>query len=447
MNGKITLPELSALLALASGRPRTACDNFLRAFINVISDALAQGESVKLKGFGTFGLTRVDARKSVDVATGREIEIAAHSRITFTPSKEMAAAVNAPFEMFEAVELADGFDTIEDTDEPTPGQPAFATDEYDYEIPDDDDAADAPTEVDTVTVAEIVEADMPEESEEPEEPAQTEEQSQTEEQAPVKAAPGQREIEESTDIFAVEPDDEPMDGKPEQEPDSESDTVAEDEAAEEASQPNQAAVAPAEHSSQSDTPELPAEPIGNEKADKGHHHRFVKGFIWGVVTGILTCVIAAAVTYAIVYYQLTRISDYYTTPKAEKVEPAPAETTLPPATPDTIVAETDTASKVDAQKADATVDTAPSDRPAKVKWDTIGKTRYLTTMAKEHYGNYHLWPYIYEENKSILGHPDRIKPGTRIRIPDIKKYGVDPNNPEHIKRAKRLGVEIYARYK
>lgn len=443
MNGKITLPELSALLALASGRPRTACDNFLRAFINVISDALAQGESVKLKGFGTFGLTRVDARKSVDVATGREIEIAAHSRITFTPSKEMAAAVNAPFEMFEAVELADGFDTIEDTAEPTPGQPAFATDEYDYEIPDDDDAADAPTEVDSVIVAETVEADIPKESEEPEEPEQTEEP------APVKAAPGQREIEESTDIFAVETDDEPMDEEPEPQPDSEADTKAEaeEEVAEEASQPNQATVAPAAHSSQPDTPTIPAEPIDDEKADKGHHHRFVKGFIWGVVTGILTCVIAAAVFYAIVYYQITRISDYDTTPKAEKVEPAPAETTLPPATLDTIVAETDTASKVDAQKADATVDTEPSDRPAKVKWDTIGKTRYLTTMAKEHYGNYHLWPYIYEENKSILGHPDRIKPGTRIRIPDIKKYGVDPNNPEDIKRAKRLGVEIYARYK
>ncbi len=38
-------------------------------------------------------------------------------------------------------------------------------------------------------------------------------------------------------------------------------------------------------------------------------------------------------------------------------------------------------------------------------------------MAKEHYGNYNLWPYIYEENKAILGHPDRIRPGTKVIVP------------------------------
>ena len=89
------------------------------------------------------------------------------------------------------------------------------------------------------------------------------------------------------------------------------------------------------------------------------------------------------------------------------------------------------------------VPTAPSDA---VVYDTISTTRYLTTMAKAHYGNYNLWPYIYQENQSFLGHPDRIRPGTPVVIPKLSKYGVDPNNASDVEKAKKLGVEIYARY-
>ncbi|MDE5871820.1 MAG: hypothetical protein K2H22_07755 [Muribaculaceae bacterium] len=79
-------------------------------------------------------------------------------------------------------------------------------------------------------------------------------------------------------------------------------------------------------------------------------------------------------------------------------------------------------------------------------YDAIGKTRYLTTMSREYYGNPNFWPYIYEENKAKFGHPDRIKPGTPVIVPSLKKYGVNPKNPADIEKAKRLGKEIYARY-
>ncbi len=90
------------------------------------------------------------------------------------------------------------------------------------------------------------------------------------------------------------------------------------------------------------------------------------------------------------------------------------------------------------------VPTRPSDEPV---YDTVSTTRYLTTMAKEHYGNFNLWPIIYEENQAILGHPDRIKPGTRVVIPPLSKYKVNPDNPDDIKRMKQKGNSIYARYK
>ena len=34
----------------------------------------------------------------------------------------------------------------------------------------------------------------------------------------------------------------------------------------------------------------------------------------------------------------------------------------------------------------------------KKRYDTITKKRFLTTMAKEYYGDYNLWPFIYDEN-------------------------------------------------
>jgi hypothetical protein len=67
-------------------------------------------------------------------------------------------------------------------------------------------------------------------------------------------------------------------------------------------------------------------------------------------------------------------------------------------------------------------------------------------MAKDHYGNYHLWPYIYEENKSKLGHPDRIRPGTQVIVPPLSKYGVNPHSEADIEKAKRKGAEIYKKW-
>lgn len=111
---------------------------------------------------------------------------------------------------------------------------------------------------------------------------------------------------------------------------------------------------------------------------------------------------------------------------------------------DTPVAETaPVTEKVQAPQAEQ-VATAPSDATV---YDTVTKTRYLTTIAKEHYGSYHFWPYIYEENKSRLGHPDRIRPGTRVVVPSLLKYGVSPSRPADVEAAKRLGAQIYARFK
>lgn len=80
------------------------------------------------------------------------------------------------------------------------------------------------------------------------------------------------------------------------------------------------------------------------------------------------------------------------------------------------------------------------------KTDKVTRKRYLTTMARDHYGNYNFWVYIYEENKSKLANPDAIVPGTIVVIPPANKYSIDASNPQSIQLAKKKAIEIYAKY-
>ncbi|MDE5883345.1 MAG: HU family DNA-binding protein, partial [Muribaculaceae bacterium] len=113
MENKITLSGLAAMVALASGQPGQLCEDFLKELFRIIGDELEKGENVRIKGLGTFKVADVDARKSVDVTTGEEIEIPSHRKVIFVASKELATLVNAPFEAFEAVEVSDALPTDE----------------------------------------------------------------------------------------------------------------------------------------------------------------------------------------------------------------------------------------------------------------------------------------------------------------------------------------------
>lgn len=75
--------------------------------------------------------------------------------------------------------------------------------------------------------------------------------------------------------------------------------------------------------------------------------------------------------------------------------------------------------------------------------DKVTDTRFLTTIAREHYGNLYFWPYIYMANAEKLGNPDKIQPGTEVVVPELASYGVDPLNKKDIQKAKKLGVKVY----
>ena len=114
MNEKITLQDLVELLSEKSGMTKKNADAFLRAMFDLIEEALTNEKYVKVKGLGTFKLTEVDSRESMNVNTGERIEIQGHTKISFTPDTTMKELINKPFSHFETVVLNDGVE-LEDT--------------------------------------------------------------------------------------------------------------------------------------------------------------------------------------------------------------------------------------------------------------------------------------------------------------------------------------------
>ena len=50
---------------------------------------------------------------------------------------------------------------------------------------------------------------------------------------------------------------------------------------------------------------------------------------------------------------------------------------------------------------------------------TVVKGDTLSKIAAQHYGNANKYPVIFEANKPMLSHPDKIYPGQNLRIPPL----------------------------
>ncbi len=392
MNEKITLPQIIASLSTATGDSRKQTEDFVREFFSLIQGMLAAGESVKIPQIGVFKIVEVEERKSVDVTTGEETVIPAHRKVAYTPSKSLAEEVNEPFGMFETVELTDGYDGVSLSEAPTPDE-------------------------------DIAEEEQPEVFAEPHSPAIEEEIPTTSDLSDSTIEVDEVEVSKSEYVGAEV-------------------LESEEEISPEHVDPIE--MPPVERVEVEEKPvEVDSQTWQNPPKNRTGW-KFLLGFASGVALSTLICLGGY-----ILYKEgklglgeankptvaLTELSETET-----RVEELPAESIYTP----------EEENSLEENVSGETVPTAPSDeavKAAEVVYDTISHTRFLTTMAKAHYGNYNLWPYIYKENESFLGHPDRIRPGTRVVVPPLSKYGVDPKNEADIAKAKKLGVEIYARYK
>ena len=130
MNERLTIQDLTDLLAAKHSMTKKDAEAFVKEFFLLIEQALENEKTVKIKGLGTFKLLDVDSRESVNVNTGERFQIKGHTKVSFSPDANLRDTINKPFAHFETVVLNENTileDTpIEDTEEEEAGEEASA---------------------------------------------------------------------------------------------------------------------------------------------------------------------------------------------------------------------------------------------------------------------------------------------------------------------------------
>lgn len=93
MNQKIPIRIFADKLSAETGISVEDAQKFIKTYFDEVAYNLHGGEPVKIQGLGSFSLTQSSAEP-----------------IEFTPAQELAAEINAPFDMFEPIELPSDFD-------------------------------------------------------------------------------------------------------------------------------------------------------------------------------------------------------------------------------------------------------------------------------------------------------------------------------------------------
>lgn len=453
MNNRITFPELVEQVAQCANTSKRMSELFLKELFATISQSLINGESVKVKGIGSFKLTEVSPRKSVNVNTGEEINIPGHKKLSFAPDKDLAQAVNQPFSHFETVILEDGVtdeqlaqidayeaETPQAPDAELPSAPEAPAADTDTEVPPPFVPADTLPEPEFVAIEEATEAE-----EAPAIEAEAEE-----------APAAEAEPEEATAIEA----------EAEEAPAAEAEAEAEEAPAAEAEADEAPAVeeepempVAAEEMESMVSDELSEDRLEQEK-DKRRITR--RSLFEGFIVGVITTLIVTLFSYRLYLMKYPDQADKPTqeetlaqAPTADSVA-TPAETT--PAKVDSAQLLAEQKAAEEAQKAE---EAKKKEEEAKKKaeaeaekqqaapkgvnasQDTVRIGTTLFKLSKKHYGSDKFWVYIYEENKAKYPNPNSIPVGAVLRIPALSKYGATAGDPASFNAAKKKETEIY----
>ena len=441
MNNRITFPELVEQVAQCANTSKRMSELFLKELFATISQSLINGESVKVKGIGSFKLTEVSPRKSVNVNTGEEINIPGHKKLSFAPDKDLAQAVNQPFSHFETVILEDGV-----TDEQL-----AQIDAYEAETPQAPDA-------ELPTAPEAPAADTDTEVPPPFVPADTLPEPEfvaIEEATEAEEAPAAEVESEETPAIEAEPEETPaIEAEPEEATAIEAEA---DEAPAVEEEPEVPVAAEEMESMVSD--ELSEDRLEQEK-DKRRITR--RSLFEGFIVGVITTLIVTLFSYRLYLMKYPDQADKPTqeetlaqAPTADSVA-TPAETT--PAKVDSAQLLAEQKAAEEAQKAE---EAKKKEEEAKKKaeaeaekqqaapkgvnasQDTVRIGTTLFKLSKKHYGSDKFWVYIYEENKAKYPNPNSIPVGAVLRIPALSKYGATAGDPASFNAAKKKETEIY----
>ena len=444
MDTQITLVELAGLMAKATSTSKRVCELFLRELFATASQALINGESVKIKGIGSFKHAKVKPHKSVNAATGTTVEVAGYSRLSFVPDKALAEAVNQSFAQFETVVLDAGVteEALADIDKQYPSvfdaQPAAA------------EGVKAADEAKKEAPEPAVVENHPEPEPEPEPvPVPEPEVKPEPEVAPAVVEP----VVEPVVAPVVEPVEhlQPDAGLPARKPmlvgipiDGPSQPVPEPEKEEE-QDTGRHFYRPEPRNMYTPTPEQ------IEEASRKPNRRWMIWAVAGlVVLGALAWMLLRghndiqAEQHAQEVVQADTIVDVDEEVTKEGLasasKPAEAQSKAEEPKPQ----ETKQAAQAQPQeKPQVKEPAAQPQAKGGERTDVVTSQIVLTTLSEKYYGSPWFWVYIYEENvkRGIINDPNNIRPGTRVVIPPAEQYGIDRNDKAALKKAQIKSME------
>ncbi len=430
MSDKITIQDIIELLAEKHGMSKKDAEAFVKGVFDLIEEALASEKYVKVKGLGTFKLTEVESRESVNVNTGERFQIQGHNKISFTPDTTMKDLINKPFAHFETVILNENTQ-LEDTETEFEGENDGEESAEEVistpEVPKDDDAHTITSVSDNgVDIQPVTDVSEPEKTIAADETSKVvEEQQPTEENHLAEEAP--KAVEKTSEEEPVDIAEAVVEALQEKKTVSETITVSEAVASE-----PQLVTVP------EDSLKTPEKPLKEEK----------KKSPWGIIIAIILVLCIAGGIYwfmqsssnkqpvkksvtttlpptvkevpndsvSLRQQDTASVSDLQT---KEPVQPQPAETPLQqqPTKPES---HSSVKSAVNQEIAKVTLaDTVEYDIVGTMTNYTLQKGESLIKLALKFYGTKKLWPYIVKHNKNVIKDADRVPIGTTLRIPEL----------------------------
>ena len=397
MNEKITLQDLINLFGEKQGMSKKDAELFVRSLFDLIEEALATEKYIKVKGLGTFKLTEVDSRESVNVNTGERIEIQGHTKVSFTPDTTMKDLINKPFAHFETVVLNDGVE-FEDTP---------------IEVPETLDTPEVIAPI--VETTEVVEVPVPEET--PEVIVVKEETSE-EKDVPEIVVPEEPEATEESEV-AEEPEtvEEPQPAIIEETLVPEEAPVQEEPPLEEP-QPTITEVPEEEKPvfiEEKTSEEKVVETIVEESKEKS-----INRILWGIIVVLVLIILFGA------YWMFLRPSD---TPEVIPATPVQEEQVATPAPVAEEKPQEDTLKTVQfielseeelrKERVPSFGDTLDYQIVGTQTEHTLQKGETIIRASVRFFGTKKYWPYIVKHNTDVLPDPDNIPAGIRIKIPKL----------------------------
>ena len=390
MNEKITLQDLVELLSEKNDMTKKNADAFLRCMFDLIEEALTNEKYVKIKGLGTFKLTEVDSRESMNVNTGERIEIQGHTKISFTPDTTMKELINKPFSHFETVILNDGVE-LEDTPFDVEPKVEEMADEMVEKIIEEPQVEVEPVVEDKVEVAE-----EPVVSPVVDEPIPVEEVSESVEEEPKEIEAAVVEEPEVPEPVVIE--EKPVEVEEKVEP-------VEEEISEEVSISEEKVEVKPE--------------IFVPEAPRAENKTTFKVLI-GIIV-VLLLIILFGVYWIFFRQEKVDTNWEYTAPVKETASVVQVEEQQA-VKEDTLLVSEDTMVVQPVQEEQTMV------LPEDVVYEITGTITTLTLepgqtlvkLALKYYGSKNFWPYIVQHNPDVIKDADRVPKGATIKIPKLE---------------------------